>query len=70
MTRGQAAALVQRSKKTLERYSLPAPDTKGGGGKPDEWEYPGQIRPWLAKTFDKDKLPDRLPEPFAPGAGR
>jgi hypothetical protein len=68
VTLDQAAALVNRSKKTLERYlrnpkskaaQMPAPDVEGFGGKPHEWRW-GTLRPWLEKTFGK-KLPERLP---------
>ena len=79
VTLDTAAALVSRKKRSLEHYKsgeykgagepLPDPDVKGGGGKPDQWLYPGQMKPWLEATF-KHKLPDRLPEPFRAGADR
>jgi hypothetical protein len=68
ITLDQAAALVNRNKKTLERYlnhpkseaaRMPKPDVEGGGGKPHEWRW-ANLRPWLEVTFGK-KLPDRLP---------
>ena len=59
----QAAALVSRSKKTLERKlnngTMPQPDIEGGGGKKHEWEY-AKLRPWLEATYCR-MLPDRPP---------
>jgi hypothetical protein len=65
VTLDQMAALVNRSKKTLERKAnattsdMPAPDVEGGGGKPHEWKWT-TIRPWLEKHFNR-KLPERFP---------
>jgi hypothetical protein len=61
VTLDKAAAMVGRSKKTLERYKrkMPAPTVKGGRGKPNEWLW-SVIRPWLEKTFDRN-LPKRFP---------
>ena len=68
VTLDQAAALVNRSKKTLERYlrnpkseaaRMPEPDVEGTGGKPHEWKWV-TLRSWLETTFGK-KLPDRIP---------
>jgi hypothetical protein len=68
VTLDQAAALVNRRKKTLERYlrqpkseaaRMPEPDVEGTGGKPHEWKW-SNLRPWLEKTFGK-QLPGRLP---------
>jgi hypothetical protein len=65
VTLDQVAALVNKSKRTLERYKrrkndpLPDPDIPGGGGHADEWEYPA-IRPWLERTFHR-KLPAQIP---------
>jgi hypothetical protein len=68
VTLDQAAALVNRSKKTLERYlrspkseakRMPEPDVEGGGGEPHEWKW-STIRPWLEATFGKE-LPALLP---------
>ena len=64
VTLTQAAAIVNRSKRTLEGYKqkdpeFPAPRVKGGDGKPDEWAW-SELRPWLAETFKKD-LPERFP---------
>lgn len=62
----RAAALVHKSKKTLERYKneqdsdMPEPAVEGGGGKAAEWEW-GTLRPWLEKTFNR-KLPERFPQ--------
>jgi hypothetical protein len=59
----QAAALVSRSKKTLERElseeKMPAPDVEGGGGKPHEWLY-AKLKPWLEQNYSRI-LPDRPP---------
>jgi hypothetical protein len=65
LTLDQAAALVQKSKRTLERYkkktkgTLPLPTVEGGGGKADYWSY-ATIRPWLVKTFGFP-LPEAFP---------
>lgn len=61
ITLDQAAALVQRSKRTLERYKkkLPPPRVKGGGGRPTEWSY-ADIRLWLEKEFGR-RLPAQFP---------
>ncbi len=57
----QAAAIVNRSKRTLEKYKaeMPLPRVDGGGGKPDEWDW-AELRPWLEQKFQK-KLPDSPP---------
>jgi hypothetical protein len=64
----QAAAWVNRSKRTLERYlhrpksetaRMPEPDVEGTGGKPHEWLWT-HLRPWLEATFGKS-LPESLP---------
>ncbi len=64
VTLHQAAAMVNRVKKTLERYkkddsTMPQPRVSGGGGKPDEWAW-AELRPWLEKTFERP-LPERFP---------
>jgi hypothetical protein len=63
VTLDKMAALVNRSKKTLERYKsrgeLPSPDVEGGGGRADEWIW-RRIRPWLQQKF-KRQLPERYP---------
>jgi hypothetical protein len=65
VTLDQAAARVNRHKKTLERRvnrkgsDAPPPDVEGGGGKPHEWRW-STLRPWLEKEFGR-KLPDRIP---------
>jgi hypothetical protein len=65
VTLDQMAAIVNRSKKTLERLKkrrqnpLPDPDAQGGGGRPDEWVWPN-IRPWLEREFNK-QLPVQFP---------
>jgi hypothetical protein len=59
----QAAALVNRSKKTLERMlekgKMPQPDIEGGGGKKHEWIY-AKLKPWLEREYGK-LLPTRPP---------
>ena len=57
----QAAALVNRVKKTLARQmmNMPAPAVKGGGGKKHEWNY-AVLKPWLERKYGK-LLPDRPP---------
>jgi hypothetical protein len=65
VTLDQMAAMVNRSKRTLERLKtrknnpLPDPDVPGGGGKPDEWEW-AKVRPWLEAEFTR-RLPERYP---------
>jgi hypothetical protein len=65
VTLDQAAALVNRNKKTLERHlrnpksRMPQPEVAGGGGKPHEWRW-AVLRPWLEKQFGKT-LPERFP---------
>jgi hypothetical protein len=65
VTLDQAAARVNRSKKTLERWvnkegsDAPPPDVEGGGGRAHEWRW-SILRPWLEKTFGKS-LPERFP---------
>jgi hypothetical protein len=63
VTLDQAAAAVNRKKRTLERRKtngkLPPPSVEGGGGKPDFWDW-STIRPWLESEFSM-KLPDRYP---------
>lgn len=61
----QAAALVNRSKRTLERLqadptkNMPLPFIQGGGGKKSEWKY-SELKLWLEKEFTR-KLPDTPP---------
>jgi hypothetical protein len=61
----QAAALVNRRKRTLQRYisdqkkHFPLPAVQGSGGKKSEWRY-AELKIWLEKEFDR-KLPDRPP---------
>jgi hypothetical protein len=68
VTLDQAAAMVNRSKRTLERRKtrtnnpLPPPDVQGGGGRPDEWFWL-RIRPWLEQEYKK-KLPEKFPAAF------
>jgi hypothetical protein len=57
----EAAAIVHRSKKTLERRKakMPAPHTEGGGGKPALWKW-NELRPWLESEYVPD-LPKTFP---------
>jgi hypothetical protein len=61
----QAAALVNRSKRTLKRAlidpkkKMPAPMIKGSGGKKSEWRYQ-ELKPWLEKEYGRN-LPSRPP---------
>jgi hypothetical protein len=50
----QAAAIVNRVKRSLERKlkEMPPPAVKGGKGKKSEWDY-AILRPWLEKTYNK-----------------
>jgi len=63
VTLSQAAAIIQKSKRTLENYlrdeKLPPPDVVGGDGKSNYW-YWGNIRPELEKLSSK-LLPERFP---------
>jgi hypothetical protein len=64
------AAIVNRSKRTLERLKsrkknpLPAPDVEGGGGRPDEWDW-STVRAWLEKEYGR-QLPKRYPSIRSP----
>jgi hypothetical protein len=59
VTLDQMAAVVNRSKRTLERLKtrmvnpLPQPKAEGGGGKPDEWVW-SEVRPWLEAEYNKN----------------
>jgi hypothetical protein len=63
VTLRQMAAMVNRDKRTLEKYKesgqLPEPRVKGGKGRPDEWAW-SEIRVWLQQTFERP-LPERYP---------
>jgi hypothetical protein len=66
VTLDKMAAVVSRSKRTLEKRKnrrknpLPPPDVEGGGGKPDEWLW-ARVRPWLEEEFGRT-LPERFPQ--------
>lgn len=64
----QMAAVVNRSKRTLERLKtlgeLPVPDVDGGGGMPDEWIWK-TVRPILQAKYGK-VLPERFPSSRQP----
>ncbi len=65
VTLDQAAALVNRSARTLERYKkrgLPRPFVLGGGGKPHEYRL-DEMREWLQKTF-KRPIPEATIQRF------
>jgi hypothetical protein len=59
----QAAWIVHKSKRTLERCKtngeLPAPAVEGGGGRADLYDWP-TLRPWLETKY-KMKLPATFP---------
>jgi hypothetical protein len=61
VTLDQVAALVNRSKRSLEHYksAMPPPRVKGGPGQPDEWSW-AELRPWLEEKFHR-RLPERFP---------
>jgi hypothetical protein len=61
ITLDQAAAVVHRSKRTLQRYltKMPDPRVPGGGGRPSLWAW-SELRLWLQKTFLID-LPEEFP---------
>jgi hypothetical protein len=61
VTLDQMAALVQRCKRTLERYrrELPAPRFRGRRGQPHLWDW-AEVRPWLEETFGL-RLPEHFP---------
>ena len=65
VTLDQMAAMVPRSKRTLEKLigrdsnPLPDPDIQGGGGKPNEWDW-HRIRPWLEQEYGR-KFPADYP---------
>jgi hypothetical protein len=63
VTLDQAAGLVHRSKRTLERHkaTMPHPVVRGGGGKSDRWRW-SDLRPWLERKFDT-QLPEIPPSP-------
>lgn len=64
VTLDQAAAIVGRAKKTVERaiardLDAPAPNIEGGGGNRHEWIW-SEIRVWLEKKYGR-RLPERYP---------
>lgn len=66
VTLEQISAIVNRSKRTLEKWKtrtnnpLPPPDIEGCGGKPDEWIWP-KVRIWLEANTDH-QLPEVFPD--------
>jgi hypothetical protein len=68
VTLDQCAAMVNRSKRTLENYkkTMPRPKVLGGGGKPHEYAW-SEMRPWLEKRFGRS-LP--VTYPGRPKAGK
>jgi hypothetical protein len=69
VTLRQAAAMVKKTKRTLEGYKsngLPLPVVEGGGGRADYYEW-RPMRLWLAETFGwpLDKLPEVHPHTTA-----
>jgi hypothetical protein len=61
VTLDEAAAIVHRVKRTLERHlaNMPAPFVQGGGGKASLWKW-NELRPWLESEYVPD-LPKRFP---------
>ena len=61
VTLTQMAAMVNRSKRTLEGLTkdMPPSTVEGGGGKPAEWDW-ANVRPWLEEQFVR-KLPEVFP---------
>jgi hypothetical protein len=61
VTLDEAAAIVHRVKRTLERHlsRMPLPHVQGGGGKPSLWRW-ADLRPWLQREYLPD-LPERFP---------
>lgn len=63
VTLKQAAAMVSRSSRTLERLKrkrgFPRPKVLGGGGKPHEYAW-GEMRPFLEQEY-KRSLPEQFP---------
>ena len=68
VTLSQAAAMVHRSKRSLEKLitsgEFPTADIEGGGGKAGYWRW-SQLRPYLIEKFGL-KLPDTFPANFHP----
>jgi len=64
VTLNQAAAIVNKSKKALERYRgvMPQPvvKSKGGSGKANLWDW-DELRPWLQEKFGLE-LPEEFPK--------
>lgn len=59
VTLNQVAPLVGCSKRTLERWSLPEPDVRGGNGKPHRW-YWRKLRRALKEHANRE-LPAQFP---------
>jgi hypothetical protein len=61
VTLDQASALVNRKKRSLERYKhhMPPPRVRGRRGQPDEWAW-SELRPWLELQFHRI-LPEQFP---------
>ena len=65
VTLDQIAAMVHRSKRSLERYRkrMPVPRVRGRRGRPHLWAW-AEVRPWLEATFDL-RLPEQFPAYFS-----
>lgn len=59
VTMDQMAAVVNKSKRTLERWPLPPPDVKGGNGRANEWIW-SKVRSVLEDCSGRS-LPERFP---------
>jgi hypothetical protein len=57
----QIAAIVHRSKRSLERYQsqMPVPRVRGRRGQPHLWSW-SEVRPWLEQVFNF-QLPEHFP---------
>jgi len=69
----QVAPLVNRSKRTLERWQakdsdFPPADVEGGGGNAAEWRW-SVLRPYLAKKSCRELPADFPANPLRPGFG-
>jgi hypothetical protein len=62
VTLDQIAAILEKSKRTMERYrrKMPCPDLPGRPGRCSLWDWQ-KIRPWLLEEFHR-LLPERYPE--------
>jgi hypothetical protein len=68
----QVAAMVHLTHRTIRRYlhkepdPAPLPERPACRGRPALWRWQ-TIRPWLARSFGVDRLPERFPPCYRPG---